>query len=405
MSDSIHSMPQQPIVILGSGIAGLTLRRCLGQKGIPSVIYDRVASSSSRHSYGITLHEWAYKPLLQVLDIDEHAFRRRTAVDGLYHERTGKVCQPESTGSFRSNRSKLELLLREGQDVKWEHDLRDVQSSPDGGTGTYLTFQNKLKISSSLVVDTLGVHSQLRKSLLPEYEPKVLPFVVFSGKRQVKHDEFSKTYAPFLEDVNILTWKPAENKTVLLQIQVNNHRSSGDVEIAYTYSRTARSHHHHQQPDPLHNPSRSTASATEIPHEFYDELKQLSTNSKLPKPFSSTFDPSQIRRDQVLHWLMRTLLVSLADLRNLLSNNGVVMIGDSAHALPILGGDGANHAIKDALELAEMIAASTSPGIPALSSPQGPDKAAIAQFYDECAQRWREAVMDSEGKIARMHHV
>jgi tyrosinase len=392
-------MPHQPLIILGCGIAGLTLRRCLGQKGIPSVIYDRVSSSSSRHSYGITLHEWAYKPLLQLLNIDEYSFRRRTAVDSLYHEGTGKIGQVEFPGSFRANRSKLELLLRESQDVNWEHDLQDVHNS-----NTCLTFQNQLKISSSLVVDTLGVHSHLRKSLLPQYEPKVMPFVVFSGRRRVKNDEFSKIYAPFLDDVNILSWKPAENKMVLLQIQVNNYLASGDVEVAYVYSRTARSIQD-QQPDPLHNPSRSAAGAREIPEAFYDELQQLCTDNKLPEPFYSTFDLSQIRRDRVLHWLMRNLLVSPAHLRNLISSNGVVMIGDSAHALPILGGDGANHAMKDALDLAEVIAASTTPGEPPSSSLQGPDRAAaIAQFYDECTHRWSKAITDSEVKIAQMHH-
>jgi tyrosinase len=399
----VHSMPQQPIVILGCGIAGLTLRRCLAQKGIPSIIYERVTSKSSRHNYGITLHEWAYKPLLHLLNQDVHSLRRRTAVDSLYHEGTGKIDEPEFPGSFRANRSKLELLLREGQEVNWEHDLHEIQTLPNGEPWTCLTFQNQLQISSSIVVDTLGVHSQLRKSLLPQYEPQVLPYVVFSGRRHVKRDEFSKRYAPFLDDVNIRRWKPAENKTVLLQIQVNNHLSSGDVEMAYVYSRTARSMQD-QQPDPLHNPSRSAAGAKEIPEAFYHELEQLCTNSELPELFSTTFDPSQIRQDRVLHWLMRTLLVSPTHLRNLLSNNGVVMVGDSAHALPILGGDGANHAMKDACELAELIAASSIRADPALSSHWALDRAAIAQFYDECAHRWENAVMDSERKIASMHH-
>lgn len=413
MSDSLNSMPQQPIVILGSGIAGLTLGRCLRQKGIPTIIYEK-ATSTPRHSYGITLHEWAYKPLLQVLNIDEHSFRRRVAVDSLYHAGTGKISQYESTPSlvnhsesFRANRSKLEFLLKEGQDVNWDHDLRDSQSSPDGRGSTRLTFQNKLKLSSLFVVDTLGVHSQLRQSLLPDCNPKVLPFVVFCGKRHVKHDEFSKTYAPYLKDANILTWNPARDRTVLLQIRVDDHLPNGDVKIAYVYSRTARCGHNQPQPqpDPLHNPSRSTGGATEIPDAFYDELQRLSTNAELPDPFSSTFDPTQIRRDRVLHWLMRTLLVSPADLRKLLYDNGVVIIGDSTHPMPILGGDGANHAMKDAVELAEVIAAPASPTTPDLSSPTRLDKTAVERFYDKCASRWRDAIRDSEERITRMHQV
>lgn len=105
-------MAQQPIIILGSGIAGLTLSRCLRAKGIASTIYER-ATSSPRHNYGITLHESAYNPLLKVLDLEEHNFRRRTAVDSFHQSGTGQVYPDESTvrfdqdstKSFRANRS------------------------------------------------------------------------------------------------------------------------------------------------------------------------------------------------------------------------------------------------------------------------------------------------------------
>lgn len=82
-------MAQHPIVILGSGIVGLTLSRCLRATGIASIIYERTPSSP-RHNYGITLHEWVYQPLLQVLDLDEHGLPHRTAVDNLYHSGTGQ---------------------------------------------------------------------------------------------------------------------------------------------------------------------------------------------------------------------------------------------------------------------------------------------------------------------------
>ena len=47
-----HTMAQQPIVIVGAGIAGLTLGRCLKQKGISTVLLERY-TQSPRHTYGI----------------------------------------------------------------------------------------------------------------------------------------------------------------------------------------------------------------------------------------------------------------------------------------------------------------------------------------------------------------
>ncbi len=414
MANVPNTMPQQqPIVILGAGIGGLTLGRCLRKKGISSIIYEK-AASSPRHNYGITLHKWAYNPLLQTLNIDEHSFRHQLAVDSLHHAGIGELHPDESpalrkktSGTFRANRLKLEQLLRRGQDIKWEQDLTSVKMASDLGSSTTLKFHNNLEISSSFIVDALGVHSPSLTLLLPDYKVHVLPFVVFSGKRRVTNQEYVTIYAPHLKDTTILTCRPAVDGRVLLQIWVNDYPSSGEVQITYVYSRPAR-FNHQERPDPLHNPSRPLNAASDIPEAFYDELRLLSTKTEeLPHPFSATFEPSRIRCDRVLHWLMRTMLLTTADLCKLLQETGIIMIGDSAHPMPILGGDGANHAIEDAVELAELIATSLS-ARPALAGSDGSTRAclnkqAVEEFYKKCAGRWERGVKDGEKNIASMH--
>lgn len=119
-------------------------------------------------------------------------------------------------------------------------------------------------MTSSFIIDALGVHSQLRKSLLPDHNFRILQFVVFSGKRVVSHSEFLKIYAPHLRDGNILELMlklnsansvkgQNDNRSVFLQIGINDHGSSGDVSLSYIYARPSISD---SNPDPLHNLQR-----------------------------------------------------------------------------------------------------------------------------------------------------
>jgi tyrosinase len=73
-------MAKPSIAIIGAGIGGLTLGWCFLQRGIPAVLYERTAVPYS-HNYGITLHEHAYRPLQETLEVDKQAFKSRLAVD------------------------------------------------------------------------------------------------------------------------------------------------------------------------------------------------------------------------------------------------------------------------------------------------------------------------------------
>jgi 2-polyprenyl-6-methoxyphenol hydroxylase-like FAD-dependent oxidoreductase len=158
-------MTQQPISIIGAGIGGLTLTRCLLKHGIPAVLYERMRSTP-RHSYGVTLHASSYRPLLKVLEIDEWTFKRRIAVDGEIGG-SGKInprvlVRPGEidADSFRAHREKLERLLREGLNVQWEHALEKVEEEPSG-MGLHLNCGQKL--DSSVIIGVDGPHSNTRK--------------------------------------------------------------------------------------------------------------------------------------------------------------------------------------------------------------------------------------------------
>ena len=378
----------RPIAILGAGIAGLTLGRCLRQKGISSVIYDR-ASSTPRHSYGITLEPRAYKPLLDVLNIDEHTFRKQLAVDNIVQDGISKLSSgdPESSTAFRANRAKLESMLREGQTIRTNHELASASIMDDSGW-VELRFEPNTTIQVPQVVDALGVHSPLRKSLLPDVKPEVEPFAVYSGKRYLQSDILNSIYAPAFGDGNMIVRSPHQNGKPRLEISVNEYKPDGTVSISYIYSRRAQNHAGNL--DPLHRPDRPNAGATDIPEELYNEIQGFISSQDLNNHFRECFDVNKIRDERVLHWLMRTIMVPKQDLLKLLQH-GIVMIGDAAHAVPILGGHGANMAILDAIKLADTLVE------------QDGDIRRLKDFCESEWSGWSDAVEKSKRELAEVH--
>lgn len=371
-------MSSHSITIVGAGLAGLTLSRCLKQHGISAVVLERV-SSSPRYNYGITLHPWAFQPLLNTLQIDESTFREKLSIESPQRnmgEMTSSTLAPgieTSRGTFRCHRGKLEKLLQEGQDIRWERNVEGVKTLSQGVVAVQLKDEQPLE--TGILIGADGVHSQVRKSLLPEVELTVLPFVVFNGKRRVSIAEFNDTVAPVLEDRTIMHSRRGD---IILEISINEFTPK-QVDISYTYSRPARNN------DPLHKPDRPIAGATSIPDEFYIELEEL---KQLDQPFDTIFNPRTVRKDRVLHWLMRTTLANPRETKGL-ADQGVLLVGDAVHAMPILGGEGANIAMKDGVDLAQYIAR------------HGVDN--LQAFTDTRYDAWKNEVEESEKRLVDMH--
>ncbi|KAK7703891.1 hypothetical protein SLS64_008837 [Diaporthe eres] len=370
-------MPQQPISIIGAGIGGLTLARCLRNHGIPSILYEKM-SSAPRHHYGITLHASSYRPLLGVLNLDEATFRRRVAVDGAaggsgrINPQTVMVAGSTKPHSFRANRGRLEQLLGEGLEIKWEQAVEQVEQTP---SGIVLRFQDGRKVESGCVIGADGPHSRTRQCLSPGTALNVLPIVAYNGRRRVERAMFDNVYAPFMKRSNVLETRLGDT---VMNMSLNE-LTDDFVDLSWTYSRPAR------PDDPLHRPNRSNAEATRIPDDFYTEISAL---SDLEPPFKDAFDAGKIKQDRVLHWLMRAGLVKLPDLQAA-AQKGFFFIGDAVHAEPILGGEGANAAMVDGFELAGCIA---SGGV-----------AGISTWYEEQFPRWESGVGESEMKMLRLY--
>ena len=378
---TMSTQTSQTVAVIGAGLAGLTLRRCLKHKGIPAIIYER-ASSSPRRNYGITLQRSSYQALLGVLHLEDSTFREKLAIDA-FPNGYGSLPPPPSSlhrpdDSFRCHRAKLELLLRESLDIRWSSPLQNISLAPQFPDVTAI-FGSGERIERACLIGCDGVHSQVRQTLCPEMKVKVLPYVVFNGKRLFSRAEYQENVEPYMQGSALVQMRKDD---IRLEISINEHTAT-TTNLSYTYSRPARD----SQYDPLLNPGRSISGATTIPEDFYKELEQL--EGYLIPPFTGLFNAEKSRKDRVLHWLMRSLMPNPEDAQRL-ENRGVILIGDAIHALPILGGEGANLAIKDGIALAEHIAM------------DGVVKG-ISSFSKSRHEIWKQAVIDSEERITKMH--
>ncbi|KAK5151091.1 hypothetical protein LTS14_009586 [Recurvomyces mirabilis] len=349
-------MPPPQISIIGAGIAALTLGRSLARHSIPYTIFERDSAETARrrHRYGITLEPQAYRPLLDYLDLDAKAFRDRLAVDGgvggTGYQGGNTASSPASAmQAFRANRQKLEALLSQDLHVRYEHVLSSLARS---GDTTTLTFANGQEVKANLVIAADGVHSSVRNLLSMKAELKTLPYAVYRGKRLIKAaEDAAQAYQLLFHAVQKeggIVLQHRQGQT-LLQIQIDD-LTAEQADVTYTYSRPGG----REPQDPLFKPSRSKSDARETPTALFDEVAQLSS---LPDIFAEVFDAEKMRKDRLLNWLMRSLPPPTeAEMTRAVQENGVVLLGDSAHAMPILGSYGANAAIEDAVALGECIA-------------------------------------------------
>ena len=276
--------------------------------------------------------------------------------------------------TFRCHRGRLESILRKGLEIRWGQCLKSVQMIP---RAISLHVKNGPMIACDTLVGADGVHSLIRKSFFPNCDLTVHPYVVFNGRRSITLENYQHGLQPYMAGQAIIQ---ALYGNVLFRVYINGKTASA-VHLGYTYSRPARVN------DPLHQADRPTAGADNIPGEIYTELSQYE-EKQLGPGFAEIFNSEKVRQDRVLHWLMRSTTVRLEDVEDL-ADRGVWLIGDAAHPMPILGGEGANQVITDAIDLGEH-----------LSDVSPSDK---KKFHEKKHEEWRTAVHESEGRLVEMH--
>ena len=262
-------------IIVGAGLGGLVLGQWLKAKNIPVTILEKAYFPALR-DYGITLHRSIYQRLLPVLQRNEASFLKECSIE---------LDSATTAQTFRCHRGRLEKFLRKDLDIRWGQRLKSVQMIPHGLS---LEIEDEPTIESDTLIGADGVHSLIRNSSF------VLPYDVFYGRRSITLESYQHRLQPYMEGHAVMQ---ALYGNVLFQVYVNEYTATA-IHLGYTYSRPAH------DSDALHQPDRPTTGADNIPCDFYAELSQYGEN-QLGPGFAEVFDSEKVRRDRVLHYLMR----------------------------------------------------------------------------------------------------
>jgi 2-polyprenyl-6-methoxyphenol hydroxylase-like FAD-dependent oxidoreductase len=369
------TMPPSPVSIIGAGFSGLVLGQCLRRRNIPAIIHER-SNSDLRNNYGITLYNSTYRPLLESLGINEEDFKRQVAIE---HPENHQVVSDGRR--LRVNRAALTRILRKGLDIRWEHRLSDISTSTPSRSAVFTVGDQNETRDYSLLIGADGAHSATRSLLdLPKsvFDLKVLPYIVFNGKRRVAYSNLPPGLPDSFTSPDGITHTQGD---ALLTIKADFWDPEKQiVAVSYTLSRAAG-----EKDQPLLD--RNIRDSEKLAKHFVEEVAAL---GETPEPFRQVFNPDTMSEDRLLHWLMRSSLLETKEVEGLVTSRGVLLLGDAAHTQQPLSGNGANLAIVDAIELAKHIN----------SSGEIDD---VAAYMDARAQAWVEGTREAEQSLQDSH--
>jgi len=369
-------MPPSPVSIIGAGFSGLVIGQCLRRRNIPAVIYEK-GTADLRNNYGVTLHNSTYRPLLESLEISEEDFKRHVAID---HPDSHELVSDGQR--LRVNRAALTHVLRKGLDIRWEHKLSDISANSPSRSATFTVGDQDETREYNLLIGADGAHSATRSLLnLPRSvsDLKVLPYIVFNGKRRIAYSNLPPGLLDTFTNPNGITHTQGD---ALLTIKADFWDPAKQVvAISYTLSRAAS-----ENDQPLLD--RNIRDSESLAKHFVEEVAAL---GEKPEPFRQVFNPDTMNEDRLLHWLMRSSLLEPRCLEELVASKGALLLGDAAHTQQILSGNGANLAIKDAIEFAKHINTSGEVND-------------VTAFLDARAQAWIEETREAEQSLQSLHY-
>lgn len=327
-------MAKPNIVILGCGFAGPTLALILKQRGISSTIYE-VRPESYTQGGNIALAPNALR-VLDHVGLYEQIRTQGFNYSELNFDNSEGVCLGTFLNGSKSlynyeavriHRTIVRDALRdklkfEGIPIKWEKKYKSLVEKEDK---VLVTFEDGEEVLTDFVIGTDGIHSAVRELIAPNTHPS------FSGLMGVMgHVDRSELTQEALAGVQLPNFLFGASGSFAIMPS-----SFDGSEIGYFATIEAEDRDRHGW-------SKLESDKEELYKMLADrfiENKQTHWNPLVQELVKKT------PKDELSSWPF----FSVPHLDRWFSSNGrIIVIGDSAHAIPPTGGQGAAMAFEDA---------------------------------------------------------
>ncbi|KAI9838581.1 MAG: hypothetical protein M1819_004893 [Sarea resinae] len=414
---------EDPILIIGAGIIGLTLAQALRKASIPFKIFERDSEILARGSgWGMTIH-WALPAFIELLPQDivdrlPETYVNPEAVNNgekgqfmFYDLRSGEErWKVPPNDRIRVSRQRLRNLLMTGVDVQWGKRLEDTTTT---ATSTTAKFDDGSSIQGSLLIGCDGSRSRVRQILNPsDFDNYKLPVRLLGVSVPYPVEKAQK-----IRELDPYFLQGGDPKTdaffwfSFLDTPTNNDRGTETYTCQILTSWPYRAGFL-DRPEP-----------TEIPEKNEDRVKLMKTiTAGWAEPFKSIVQniplDAEAKAINLEDWVPRAG-------RCINPEKNVLLIGDAAHAMTmcmknlspekyacgkcaddtLVRGEAGNHGITDVESLLQHTLPALKAAFAAGSSSHGFEdfKAATTAFEHEMCERTARGVLASRRACLDAH--
>ncbi|KAI1385133.1 FAD/NAD(P)-binding domain-containing protein [Hypoxylon trugodes] len=390
-ASSTHKVNKRPeqrqmhVLIIGAGIVGLTIAQGCRENNIPYTVFEKDVEGTRTQGWALTLH-WCLDALNRTIGTEKATRIPDAVVDKSVTSDAGNFlflnCEtaevryriPPSRKRLRLHRQRLRKILSEEINIREGKKLVSIEEI-DGGVRAH--FEDGTFADGTLLIGADGNNSNVRKYLIPDdYALTPLSINLIGVVRHFSPEQAAPVRA--LDPLLFQGLHPKTGNFLWYSIYDSTHEPDGrpsfDAQVIISW----------MVKDPI---------ADDIPESNKARIEIM-------KKRASTYaEPLRSIVMDIPDDLDSTTPLKLADYPPRRWNNKdgrLTLAGDSAHAMTMYRGEGANHGILDAALLVDLLKK--------VSTGEIDQKAAIDSYEEEMRPRTLLAVMKSREAASDAHN-